>query len=579
MTQPLLPDAVGSPVGAEEPPPPAADGFRVIRWLGSGASAHVWLVAEEPGGSEYALKIFIPGDDDGPGGVASCAPAEEAERERQLLGGAAHDHLLPALRIIPTDAGPGLLLQYAAGGSLAALVAARGPLSVAETVTVLTPLAQALAFLHARGMTHGDVAPGNVLFTEHGKPLLSDFGVARLVGSARSRPGGTPGFFAPEAAGSSSPDHGLEPDADVYSLAALGWYMLTGRVPARTAKRPPLRVMVPDVPVMLVELLEAGLSESAAERPGADDFARRAFRAARPEPVDLAAAVHPSVAPKLLTRRAKGKERRPALPLILRRSGLGRVSGRMPRSSGGMRNSPQALRSGPRVLRRNPRADRRRPRHEATAASGRADTAAGRRRLGSVLAVGLVTAGLLAAILVGAAIAGPGLRMPPAATLLADQAGPAAPTAPASLVPGPGARSMPDELAAALTGDDPAAAVEGLTWLRTEALLTRDAGLLARVNAGGSPAMAADRHVIAALREQDHRFSGLTVEVSEAASVSRDGGTAKVSATVTTSDFEQRDAGGGIVAAAIEPKVQQLVLVLVREKGRWLISSLHDPPR
>ncbi|MGF9662950.1 serine/threonine-protein kinase [Arthrobacter crystallopoietes] len=566
MTQPLLPDSGGLAVGAEEPPRPVAEGFRVIRWLGSGAAAHVWLVAEERGGAEYALKVFRP--QNGPD-HADAAAAAEADRERQLLGAAAHDHLVTALRMVPTDAGPGLLLQHAAGGSLGALVAARGPLSVAETVTVLTPIAQALAFLHARGMTHGDVAPGNVLFTEHGKPLLSDFGVARPVGSVRSVPGGTPGFFAPEAAASSRPDQGLEPDADVYALAALGWYMLTGRVPARTAKRPPLRVMVPDVPVTLVELLEAGLSEAAAERPGSEEFARRAFRAARPEPVDLAAAVHPSVAPKLLTRRiATGKDRRPVLSQLLGHIGRGRVRGTT-------RRRPSRTLSRSRSLPSSPRAERK-PRHEAAAATGRAGRVAGGRRHGAVLAAGLLAVGLAAAVLVGAAIAGAGRGTPPATVHAGLEASPAAPASPG---PGAPARATPGKHAAAVTGDDPAAAVEGLTWLRTEALLTRDARLLAQVNAEGSPAMAADREVIAALEEREHRFSGLSVEVSHAAVVSRAGGVVEVAATVTTSGFEQRDAGGRVVAAAGEPKVQRLVLALVRERGRWLISSLHDPPR
>lgn len=562
MTQPLLPDSGGPAAGVEEPPRPAAPGFRVVRWLGSGAAAHVWLVTEEEGGREYALKVFRSQNDDG--AEPADAAAAEADRERRLLGAAAHDHLVPVLRMIPTDGGPGLLLEYAAGGSLAALVAARGPLSIAEAITVLTPIAQALAFLHGRGMTHGDVAPGNVLFTEHGKPLLGDFGVARRVGSVRSLPGGTPGFFAPETAGPFRPDRGLEPDADVYALAALGWYMLTGRVPARTAKRPPLRVMVPDVPVQLVELLEAGLSEAPAERPGAEEFARRAFRAARPEPVDLAAAVHPSVAPKLLTRRAaSGKDHRAALPLLLRH--IGRVSGKSRRRPRWMRNRPPGLPDGPR--------GERRARHEA-AAAGRAGSAAGGNRRGTVLAAGLLAAGLTAAVLVGAAIAGADQRAP-----APGQAGSeVSPAAPASPGPGAPARAMPGKLAAAVAGDDPAAAVQGLSWLRTEALVARDARLLDQVNAEGSPAMAADREVIAALEERDHRFSGLSVDVSHAAVVSRAAGAARVAATVTTSDFEQRDAGGRVVAGAGEPKVQRIVLALVRERGRWLISSLHDPP-
>ncbi|EMY34211.1 serine/threonine protein kinase, partial [Arthrobacter crystallopoietes BAB-32] len=328
MTQSLLPEPVPSCTTAGEPPQPEVEGFRVVRWLGSGAAADVWLVADANTGTEYALKLFTRDDGGAPDGSGEGKPEKssmEPERERLLLESVVHDHLLPALRIIPTNAGDGLLLQYAAGGSLASLVAARGPLSVAETVTVLTPLAQALAYLHAQGMTHGDVAPGNVLFTELGKPLLSDFGIARLVGSAKLYSGGTPGFCPPEVSRGSREGHGLEPDADVYALAALGWYMLTGRVPARTVQRPPLGVMVPGVPAALVELLEAGLSEAPGERPRADDFARRAYRTAAPEPVDLTAAVHPSVTPKLLTRRVVRHNKK------RRGMGLGSWRARLPR--------------------------------------------------------------------------------------------------------------------------------------------------------------------------------------------------------------------------------------------------------
>ena len=84
--------------------------------------------------------------------------------------------------------GLGLVLDYAPGGSLAELMASRGSLGAGETVTVLTPVAQALAYLHGHGFTHGDVSPGNVLFTAHGKPLLADLGVARMVADPVGRP-------------------------------------------------------------------------------------------------------------------------------------------------------------------------------------------------------------------------------------------------------------------------------------------------------------------------------------------------------------------------------------------------------
>ena len=120
---------------------------------------------------------------------------DSVRREIRILSVLDHEHLVKARDVVRLDgvAGGrlGLIMDYAAGGSLGQLVAGRGSLGPGETVTVLTPIAQALAYLHGQGFTHGDVSPGNVLFTAHGKPLLADLGVARMVADARRWP--TPG--------------------------------------------------------------------------------------------------------------------------------------------------------------------------------------------------------------------------------------------------------------------------------------------------------------------------------------------------------------------------------------------------
>ncbi|AUI53536.1 Protein kinase domain-containing protein [Arthrobacter crystallopoietes] len=522
---------------ADEPARPQVPGFRVQRWLGSGSSAAVWLVAEESGGREYALKVFNRN-------AGNARP--EADRERLLTEGLRHDHLVQVFRNVETDAGSGLLLEYAAGGSVGSVIAARGPLSVAETVTVLTPIAQALAFLHAGGRTHGDVSPGNVLFTSVGKPLLADFGIGRAVGSHRADDGGTQGFHPP------SPRRGdvgqrLEPEADIYALAALGWFMLTGRVPAATAQRPPLNVMVPDVPLPLVELLEAALADGAAQRPEAEEFARRVYRTADPAPVDLSAAVHPSVAPQLLTRRiARDGKKRTAFG----------AKRRPPRAV----KKPDGLRK-PQVVRR----------------AAAAATRQGKAALGRVV---VVTTSLALAIAL-AVFAGNLLVGSEAADTVGDPAAQAA----AAAVPGeassaptgpPTARPLPDDLTRAVTAEDPAAAVAALTWLRTEALRSRDVSLLDDVNVAGSAPMAADTEVISTLASLEHWFSGLAAKAEDVRTVSHTGTSAVVEATISTSPFEQRDAGGGLVLSVTEAKRQPLVLVLERQDGRWLIGEVRD---
>ena len=102
---------------------------------------------------------------------------------------------------------------------------------------MLTPIAQVLGYLHAKGFTHGDVSPGNVLFTGHGKPMLSDVGIARMVGDASAvADHGTAGFMDPAPV--DAVRAGLQPERDVFSVAALGWYCLTGEPPRRTRGPP-----------------------------------------------------------------------------------------------------------------------------------------------------------------------------------------------------------------------------------------------------------------------------------------------------------------------------------------------------
>src|SRR6478735_8332699 len=308
---------------------PEVPGYDVGRLLGRGGSADVWLVRERRTGQEYALKCFRAGGS----GAGSCPgiTQEEVRREIRILSVLDHQHLVKAHGAVQgTEPGSGaaLTMDYAAGGSLAQLVASRGRISVGETVTVLTPIAQALAYLHAKGFTHSDVSPGNVLFTGQGKPVLSDLGIARMLGDpGRAGAAGTGGFVDPSPV--DAVRAGLQPERDVYSVAALGWYCLTGQAPEPGVHRPPLSLLVPEVPAPLAAALEAGLSGERRERPPAAEFAAMVYRSARAEPVDLSVSVHPTVIPQLLTRKAvqSGPGRRPG---AVRKAGLHRGFRRSP---------------------------------------------------------------------------------------------------------------------------------------------------------------------------------------------------------------------------------------------------------
>jgi hypothetical protein len=531
--------------------PPAADaapevpGYDVGRLLGRGGSATVWLATEKTTGREFALKCFDAGRT-----APEEAEAEEGmRREVRILSALEHSHLVRAHAVVRLQAhdaggGLGLALDYAPGGSLATLVGSRGRLGPGETVTVLTPIAQALAYLHGQGFTHGDVAPGNVLFTADGKPLLADLGVARMVADATPvAEAGTAGFRDPAPV--DAVRAGLQPERDIYSLAALGWYCLTGRAPEPGAERPPLSLLAPEVPATLVAALEAGLGRERRQRPPAADFAAMVYRSARAEPVDLSVSVHPTVIPQLLTRRAV-------------QSGPGRRSGTV-RAAGlhrGFRGTP-ARRALPLGL------------AAAVLLAGTWLLAGGGPAYDAV-------AGLLPGF-------GPREGVPVQAGSPVGQERPAAPSeGPAGASPastaGGGATAILPDLEALLASADPVEAVRGLARLRSLALSSGDFSLLDAVNAPESAAAASDGRIRAQLSASGHVLAGFStsltrIETTAETSPAR----AVVAITTEPSAYREVDGNGALVAEVPAASAQQLHLVLVPVDGRWRIQDVLPP--
>jgi serine/threonine protein kinase len=558
--------------GAE---PPAVPGYDVGRCLGRGGSATVWLATERSTGRDVALKCFAPG-----GGAPGEGTEPEADlrREVRILSALNHDHLVRAHAVVRLDwaqeaagegKGLGLVLDYAPGGSLAALVAARGRLNAGEAVTVLTPIAQALAYLHTHGVTHGDLAPGNVLFTAHGKPLLADLGVARMVADAATTAEyGTDGFRDPAPV--DAVRAGLQPERDVYSLAALGWYCLSGRAPEPGGQRPPLPLLVPGVPAALAAALEAGLREDRRLRPTAAELATAVYRSAAAEPVDLSGSVHPTVIPDLLTRRAL-----PRTPRELRVQTLHGWSRHITRR---IRRIPAAVPVPAAPARPAARhAAGRKPGGHGSAGSAGAGRV-GLRLISAVLALVVVLAG--ASLLASARLPWPFPAAPASGPeRAAEGRSSAAPPGPAP--PGPAApetaaaATVPLDIQALLGSEDPAEAVRGLARLRSLAFNSGDLHLLDEVNAPESPAAAADGRIRARLRQTGHVLTGFST-VLGAVEPAMDSGPLRtvLAVRVAQSAYQERDARGAIVAEAGAGDEQRLRLVLVPVNGRWRIQEI-----
>ncbi|HWS56952.1 MAG TPA: hypothetical protein VN257_00300, partial [Actinotalea sp.] len=166
---------------------------------------------------------------------------------------------------------------------LRTLAAGRGGLRPGEVVGLLVPVARALAVLHAAGLTHGDVAPANVVVGT-GPPVLVD-----LVHGSDPGEHGTPGFAAPERPA------GATPDGDVHALARLGLSLLGDGASSREDRAVEVRAV-----------LDHASDPVPGRRGGADAVAQRLLDACPPEQVDLP---EPAVLARLALR---GLDRGPA---------------------------------------------------------------------------------------------------------------------------------------------------------------------------------------------------------------------------------------------------------------------------
>ncbi|MFJ5859793.1 serine/threonine protein kinase [Pseudarthrobacter sp. NPDC092439] len=559
---------------------PEVPGFSVDRLLGRGSSATVWLVRQEQTGLRFAMKCFDGGAPLQGAGEAlpESLTADGIRREIRILSVLEHPHLVRAHEAVTVMDSCGerqaLLMDYASGGSLASLVSARGQLTVGEVVTVLTPLAQVLGYLHGKGMTHSDVSPGNVLFTGQGKPLLADLGIARMVGEPGGGAGhGTPGFTDPVPV--DAVRAGLHPEGDVYAAAAVGWFCLTGSAPPRSAVRPPLSLLRPEVPRELAVALESGLNEDRRSRPSATELATAIFRSASPLPLDLAPAVHPTVIPELLTRRHVPARRTSVLrgrfegmtrTFTARFPGQDRRPPRMPFPAAGPATAP---------VRGRHAAEQQAPRERGRGA-GRASGLTGVRpwvvgMLGLTAAAGWWLSGGAAApqgapASIPGAVPSPGTGMPEEPK---RAAGAAEDKAIAELE---AARKL-------ASASDPSEAVLGLAALRSLAFSLGRPELLDEVNRAGSPADAADRKTAHRLMALDTALTGFTTALSAVSTEAGATGTrAIVQVKSRTTAYEERDAAGAVVGVGPAGRPQSLRLVLVSDAGSWRVSEVLSGP-
>jgi serine/threonine-protein kinase len=215
-----------------------ADPDRIGRYivrgvLGEGSMGRIYRAYDPAARREVAVKVLKAPFATDPRAV------ERFRREAAAARGLVHPALVGLL-----DVGEDYLVQeLVEGESLAARLRRRGPIGLADALPIFDAVAEALDYVHSRGVVHRDVKPSNVLLVRGGAAKLADFGIARLCWAPMTRTGeiiGSPAYMAPEQL-----TRGIvHPRSDIYSLAVVVHETLTG---ARPFRRPSLGALLESI--------------------------------------------------------------------------------------------------------------------------------------------------------------------------------------------------------------------------------------------------------------------------------------------------------------------------------------------
>ncbi|HLB54562.1 MAG TPA: serine/threonine-protein kinase, partial [Gemmatimonadales bacterium] len=204
--------------------------YQLGRLLGRGGYAEVFTVRDRRLERELALKVLRPDL------ILSEQLLTRFRREALAVGSVQNPHIVPVYDVGESDGVLWLLMPLIQGETLKSILAREGHLPVPEARRILLEAAEALQAAHEAGVVHRDIKPENLMIEgKSGRVMLMDFGIAKAMdaGSDHTLTGtgviiGTPKYMSPEQA---MGKHGLTAASDQYSLAVVGYQMLSGRVP------------------------------------------------------------------------------------------------------------------------------------------------------------------------------------------------------------------------------------------------------------------------------------------------------------------------------------------------------------
>ena len=245
-------------------------GYRIVRELGRGGMASVYLAIQESLGRDVALKLLSAQL------AAEPAAAERFLREGRIAAKLSHRNIVGVYDVGVYQGQPYLTMEYVPGGTVSTDAHAPG-----EALEIARQIALALDHAHSEGVIHRDLKPENILRRKDGSYALADFGIARTLASTSTltQEGttvGTPHYMSPEQLQGQP----LDGRSDIYSLGVLLFQLLTGRLPYRGTDGAPVGMQhvhapipsLPDGMGRYQALLDSLMAKSPDQRPatGAD---------------------------------------------------------------------------------------------------------------------------------------------------------------------------------------------------------------------------------------------------------------------------------------------------------------------
>src|SRR5215216_4846985 len=198
--------------------------YRIVRKLGTGGMANVYLAEDQELGRRVAIKILDERH------ASDEQFVERFRREAKNAASLSHPNIVSIYDRGEAEGTYYIAMEYLDGRSLKELIVARGPAPIHLAVDYARQILAALRFAHRHGIVHRDIKPHNVLVDGEGRLKVTDFGIARAGASQMTEVGsiiGTAQYLSPEQAKGAPVDQ----TSDLYSVGVVLFELLTGQVP------------------------------------------------------------------------------------------------------------------------------------------------------------------------------------------------------------------------------------------------------------------------------------------------------------------------------------------------------------